>query len=94
MTYVFVTFIQVVITIKTTSASDTLSWHSVKGISTDDLHTLTEAAIFKIFAHPQSEHDVFNSAVVTANLSSKQSFVRGDSFVAFILVLNMVVLVV
>ena len=59
---------EVVITVKTSSPLETLSWHSVKGVSTDDLHTLLEAAVWRIFAGaPNPDPDP---------LSAKQSLVR------------------
>lgn len=42
---------ETVIMVATVSPADVLTWHSVRGISTDDLHTLLETAIWKAFSY-------------------------------------------
>jgi hypothetical protein len=58
---------EVVITVKTTSPTDTFSWHSIRGVSTDDLHSLLEAVVWKIFSHESAQE---------FDVSAKQSFLR------------------
>ena len=59
---------EVVITVTTTLPTDTFSWHSIKGVSTDDLHSLLEAVVWKIFSHEANSNEV--------DVTVKQSFIR------------------